>query len=164
MPASGLTRQSKGARRVATPSKGLGLASRSASWASVQVIRWPAASTPRAGLGEQPPPPPPRFTPWPRLARPTAPRPTRGRAARRRRPRRSRSRERRPDSSLRCLHGSARGKERSSAGSWLQSSRMRGYRRQDGWRGGRGACSGIKRMGGRHNPRRPGGVDRSPGP
>lgn len=56
-PASGLTRESRGASRVATPTEGLGLASQPASWASAQEIRWPAASTVREGLGLQPPNP-----------------------------------------------------------------------------------------------------------
>lgn len=123
VPASGLMRGSNGAARAAPPLEGLGLASKPASWALVQEIHWPAASTPRAGLGEHPPPPS-SFTLWGHdsrgrrlLVRPEderrpaaacgAPPPPAARARRR---------ERRPASPLRCLHGSAGGKNAARQG------------------------------------------------
>lgn len=105
-PTSTLTRGSKGPCRGAPSRQGLGLVSPPAGGEGGQEIRWPAASTRRAGLGVRPPPP--VVTPWSRDARGRrllvrqgtsgAPTPTAARARRR---------ERRPDSSLRCPHGGA---------------------------------------------------------
>lgn len=129
----------------------------------MQEIRWPGASTPRAGLVQQLPAPPPSSPPGATTHAADgsssdqrtsgAPTPTAADASRR---------ESRPASPLRCLHGSTRGKNaaRQGAACLRGSSRMRGYRHQGAWGVG-GHASDMRPMGGRHNlrpPRRRGSV------
>lgn len=87
MPASTLTCGSKGRCRGAPPLQSLGLASPPAGGEGGQEIRWPAASTRRAGLGVRPRrPSPPLGAATPAADGSSS---ARGRAAPRRRPRRA---------------------------------------------------------------------------